>query len=249
MTVSPNRDPRWTEDLQALLFGIHEPRRRDGADERRRRRRRRAGDARATATSRGAPAADEKVDLVLWHWQDSRLQTQQEVQEARDRTFSYLAEYRVEPKKFIRLADEDVRTVTVAPKERWAIGIDDREYELMGNLDGRRFQDVYAIDLTTGERKLAGKRLRWFNGAVARRRVVPLLRGRRLPRLFAGDRAGARTSRRACRCPSSTPKTITTSSSRRPASIGWASDSKSVLLHDNWDVWQVPCRRRRRPST
>ena len=22
--------------------------------------------------------------------------------------------------------------------------------------------------------------------------------------------------------------------------IGWASDSKSVLLHDNWDVWQVP---------
>ena len=28
---------------------------------------------------------------------------------------------------------------------------------------------------------------------------------------------------------------------RPPAGvIGWASDSKSVLLHDNWNVWQVP---------
>ena len=29
MTISPNRTPRWTEDLQALTFGIHMPRPRD----------------------------------------------------------------------------------------------------------------------------------------------------------------------------------------------------------------------------
>ena len=33
----------------------------------------------------------------------------------------------------------------------------------MGNLDGRRFQRL-AINLETGERKLAAKRVRWFNG-------------------------------------------------------------------------------------
>ena len=50
-----------------------------------------------------------------------------------------------------------MRTVNVAPKDRWAIGFDDREYELMGNLDGRRFQDVYVIDMKTGQRKPRGQ--------------------------------------------------------------------------------------------
>ena len=57
--------------------------------------------------------SDEKVDLVLWHYKDPRLQTQQEVQEARDRTYNYVAEYRVQSKKFIRLADDAMRNVTV----------------------------------------------------------------------------------------------------------------------------------------
>ena len=133
-----------------LIFGIHDPRPRDAAtagtrdaddqpatrDTRRR--------TRARPTRAGANSQDEKVDLVLWHWQDTRLQSQQEVQEAGDRTFSYLAEYRVQPKKFIRLADDEMRTVNVAPKQ--SVGrsaSDDREYELLGNLDGHRFQDVY----------------------------------------------------------------------------------------------------------
>src|SRR5690606_33484790 len=82
----------------------------------------------------GAPDPQERVDLVLWHWKDSRLQSMQQVQENRDRTFSYLAQYRLDSKKFIRLADDELRTVNVAPKARWAIGFDDREYELFGNL-------------------------------------------------------------------------------------------------------------------
>ena len=45
-----------------------------------------------------------------------------------------------------RLADEEMRTVTVTRGDRWAIGMDDREYELAGNLNGQRFQDVYAVD-------------------------------------------------------------------------------------------------------
>jgi len=36
--------------------------------------------------------ADEKVDLVIWHWQDKRLQSQQQVQETLDRNFYFLEE-------------------------------------------------------------------------------------------------------------------------------------------------------------
>ena len=234
LSVSPNRDPLWTDDLEALFFGLYEPRHKDGADDtsdRWRTRRRRPGRKRARTPSAAAtPAADDKVDLVLWHYKDPRLQTQQEVQEARDRAYNYVAVYRVQPKKFIRLADDGDAERDGESRSRAAgrFGTDDREYELMGSLDGRRHEDVFAIDLTTGARKLAVRHLRYFSGAVAGRLEVPLLRERRLPRLFARDRAGQEHHRRGCRSRSSTSKTITTTSSRRSTpSAGPATTARS----------------------
>jgi len=61
----------------------------------------------------------------------------------------------VKEKKFIRLADEQVKQVAAAPKQHWAIGFDNKEYELIGNLDGRRYQDIYVFDLKSGTHKLA----------------------------------------------------------------------------------------------
>ena len=191
MSISPNRDPLWTDDLEALLFGLYEPRHKDDVD------------TTADAPADGAPApadasanadaagSDEKVDLVLWHYKDPRLQTQQEVQEARDRAYNYVAEYRVQAKKFIRLADESMRNVTLSPKQsRWGFGSDDREYELMGSLDGRRHEDVFAIDLTTGAAQDGHPARPLFHRPVAGRIEAALLRERRLPRVFAGDRPG-----------------------------------------------------------
>ena len=244
MSISPNRNPQWTDDLQALTFGIHIPRKRDGAAD--------AAETDQAATTRdedeaGRPAtpaatnanADEKVDLVLWHWLDRRLQTQQEVQEAGDRSFSYLAEYRVQPKTFIRLADEDVRTVSLAPKQRFAIGQDDREYELLGNLDGRRFQDIYVIDMATGTRRLALKRARWYNG--------PSPDGKSFLYYEDGNyHVYSMESGQTRNITAAAPISFVDSENdhnvvKPPAgSIGWTRDSASVLLTDNWDIWQVP---------
>src|SRR4029453_788547 len=68
-------------------------------------------------------------------------------------------------KKLIRRADDAMRNVTVSTKQsRWGFGTDDREYELMGSLDGRRHEDVFAIDLETGARKMIIPHLRYFSG-------------------------------------------------------------------------------------
>ena len=151
--ISGNRAATWNEKIDAFVFGIHEPRKRTtpatpGTTST-------TDSAEPPATPPTGPAApaedpDEKVDLVLWHWKDPRLQSQQQVQESSDRTFSYTSMYHVGSKKFVRLADDELRTVTLAPKHKFAVGYDDREYELMGNLDGRRFRDVYVIDPATG---------------------------------------------------------------------------------------------------
>jgi dipeptidyl aminopeptidase/acylaminoacyl peptidase len=241
MTISGNRDPQWTEDLQALLFGIHVPRPRDGAaPEREGEEETREGDERPADRPNAAEAtADEKVDLVLWHWRDPRLQSQQEVQESRDRAFSYLAEYRLDSKTFIRLADDEVRDVNVAPKQRWAVGFDDGEYELYGNLDGRRYRDVHVVDMRTGERRLAVKRARWYNGVSPDGESFLAYDD---GHYYVHPMAGGEPRNITVNAPASFVDTEDDHNVVKPPTgvIGWASDSKSVLLHDNWDIWQVP---------
>lgn len=241
LSISPDRAPQWTDDLQALIFGLHEPRPKDGsatdeespADSP-------AADAQAGRGRADAPSADDKVDLVLWHYKDPRLQTQQEVQEARDRAYNYAALYRVQPKKFVRLADDEMRNVTVNPKQsKWAYGTDDREYELMGSLDGRRHEDLYAIDLETGARKLAVKHLRYFSGASPDgARILYYLDGdyhvyslatgqdRNITQGLAVSFVDVEDDHNNVKPPIN--------------AVGWASDNKTVLLTDAWDIWKVP---------
>ncbi len=215
--ISGNRAATWNEKMDAFVFGIREPRKRttpapapgatppaEGEEA-----------PAAPATPAGATDADEKVDLVLWHWKDSRLQSQQQVQEGADRNYTYLSMYHVGPQKFVRLADDDMRNVSLAPKEKFAIGFDEREYELMGNMDGRRFRDVYVVDPATGERKLALKRARWSTTAPRRTASRSSITRTATSSSTTWPPARRRTSPWACRPRSSTPRTTTTSSSRR----------------------------------
>lgn len=242
LSISPNRAPLWTDDLQAILFGLYEPRPRDGA----------ATDE-AEGAPDGAPAApaadaanpplnDDKVDLVLWHYKDPRLQTQQEVQEARDRAYNYVAEYRVQAKKFLRLADDTMRNVTVSTKQsRWGFGSDDREYELMGSLDGRRHEDVFAIDLETGARKMIIPQLRYFSGASPDGNQI-LYYTEADGQYHVYTLATGRDRNITQGLPVSFVDVEDDHNNVKPPinAIGWASDSKSVLLSDAWDVWKVP---------
>jgi dipeptidyl aminopeptidase/acylaminoacyl peptidase len=242
MTISGNRAPQWTDSLDALVFGIHEPRKRDtpagpqgaaGAAAE-------GGDAPAQGPpAAAAPDAEERVDLVLWHWKDSRLQSQQQVQESADRTFSYLAQYRVGAQKFIRLADDEVRSVSLAPKHQYAIGFDDREYELMGNLNGQRFRDVYAIDMATGERRLAIKRARWYNGVSPDGQSILFYDNGHfhLQSLKTGQSRNL-TERAPIRFVNVENDTNVVDPPTQV--VGWAKDGKSVLINDLWDIWRVP---------
>jgi len=240
-SVSPDREPQWTDDLQAIFFGLREPHKKDAApgddetgDDLP------AGEPPAPDAAATATTPDDKVDLVLWHYKDPRLQTQQEVQEARDRAFNYVAEYRVQAKKFIQLASDEMRTVNVNPRQSgWAIGEDDREYELIGSLDGRRYEDIYAIDLKSGTRQLALKHLRYIFGASPD--------GSKFLYYENGDYhvyslATGQDRNITQRLPVSFVDVEDDHNNVKPPvqAIGWASDNKTVLLSDAWDVWSVP---------
>ena len=191
-------------------------------------------------TPRTPPIADEKVDLVLWHWQDKRLQSQQEVQEAA-RPLVQL------PGRVPRAAEEvhPARRRGRAHGERraeGAMGDRHRRPRVRAHGQPRRPALPGRLRRSTWRPASASSRSSACAGSTARRPTASRSSTTRTAtttstRWRPGRRA---TSPRACRRRSSTPKTTTTSSSRRPASIGWTSDSASVLLTDNWDIWQVP---------
>jgi fermentation-respiration switch protein FrsA (DUF1100 family) len=235
MTISMNRTPTWTEDLAAIIIGISKPKTKTDEEAK-------PADKPTEGAEPEKPAADdtdEKPDLVLWHWLDKRLQSQQQVQEQGDKSYSYVSVYRIAEKKFVRLADDDLRDVIASPKGRWAVGQDLREYELMSNLDGRRYQDIYAIDMQTGARKLALKKVRWFNGlSPDGDRFLYYEDGQ----YFVYDVASGQAANITKTVPASFVNTNDDHNVVKPPvpPIGWTKDGASVLLSDGWDVWNVP---------
>jgi dienelactone hydrolase len=234
MTVSPSRTPSWTKDLNAILFGIHMPKKKDPSQADR------SGQAGGNNGSGTNDAAnDDKVNLVIWNYKDPRLQSQQIVQENQDKNFSFLAEYRPAEKKFIRLADETVRDVTPAPEQKWAVGRSISEYELMSNLDGRNYADVYAINLETGERKVAVKKSRWtYEASPTGTHFAYYVDGQYwVYNMTTGEATNITKN-----VPTSFINTEDDHNIDRPPVpfVSWARDGHSVILSDNWDLWQVP---------
>jgi dienelactone hydrolase len=248
MTISPNRTPVWTEDLGGILFGIHKlkkkqekPAAKDEANK----------NAQAPKAGKDGPKppdkpgpvagapAQNKPDLVVWHWADDRLQSQQQVQAGSDKNFSYLAIYRPAQKKFLRLASEPLRQVTAAPKQRWAIGLDTRSYDRMSTLDGRRYQDVYVIDLQTGERRQALTKNRWYFG--------PSPDGSHFlfyddGHFFTHEMATGKNYNVTIDTSASFVNAEDDHNIAKPPTrtMGWSKDGAFVVLSDNWDVWKVP---------
>ncbi|MGQ0766977.1 MAG: alpha/beta hydrolase family protein [Gemmatimonadota bacterium] len=243
MRVSPDRAARWASDFSALFFGIAD--RKTAPDPKNPR-----PDVRPVAGTPGAmqrPAGagmpdDELPTLVIWHGKgDARLQSQQQVQENQDKQHNWLSTWRVAEKRFIRIAVDTTRDVQLAPRERFAIASDRRNYERRDNIDGGQRRDIYVVDLRTGDRKLARRKQQFL--------FVPSPDGTRALYYDDGhfhvhDFAAGASSNISASAPVSFVNVEDDHNIDRPPvnPLGWASDNAHVLLFDGWDVWKAPVR-------
>jgi dienelactone hydrolase len=238
--LASERAPRYSRDMNAVFFGIREASRTAA---------RPGGMIQPGAPGMGgsvnqtpAPANDSLPSLILWHHADTRLQSQQIVQENADRNFNYLSSFRFDDNRFIRLADDALRNITLTNGERYAYGIDTDAYQHRASYSGRNFQDVYAIDLRTGERRLLmkerpatamvgspdGRRVlywgtdsNWWTLDLATGDTINITRG--APVSFVNENSDHNNL-----FPPPAPQ------------YGWSTDGNFVLLSDGWDVWRVP---------
>ncbi len=231
MTISPNRPPSWTKDLTRIDFGIHQAAMKQGKQPKD-----------TSGTDEAAPSGKpgEKPDLVIWHWEDPRLQSVQQVRRRSDENQNYLSVFHVDNKRFVRLADEAVSVVIAPEKGRFAIGYDNEPYELLGSLSGVNYRDIYKIDLQTAEKSMILEQHRiaagnpvspdgnymvyfeeghYFVYHLETDEIINVTEN--IPTSFVNKRNDVNVEY---------PPT---------ASWGWTSDSRSLILTDNYDVWRV----------
>ena len=237
MQIAQQRAPFWNDDRSSLFFGLNEAEATMNEEDR--------PNVNPVAGVPGAmqrPAPtlddDDLPTLVLWHGNDDRLQSRQQVQENADRRFSYLAAFHTETGGVVRLATEAMRDVRLAAGQQYALGFDNSAYALRDGIDGGGRDDVYAIDVSTGEARPMLSAFRWQvflspDGAQA---------------LYYDDSdyhvydfADARHTNISASAPVSFVDVEDDHNVENPpiGPVGWTSDSESVLLTDEWDVWQI----------
>lgn len=199
----------------------------------------------STKTTVAAKPDDaEKPEVTVWHWQDKRLQSRQQVQETQDKNQNYLSMYDVAAKKFIQLADSTVKNVAAAPKQLFGLGTDNSNYELESSLDGQNYVDLYLVDLKTGKRD-----------KIREKHYLPSFWASPQPspdgtkflywegtHYFLYDMLN-KTSRNLTQDIKTSFVDVEDDHNQKTPPygiIGWSSDSKAVLLNDGWDIWQVP---------
>ncbi len=248
MAVSPDRGPTWSKDRRTVYFGMRPapvapprgPERGNDLQSLIKPQAPGMGGAQNQPTT-GANSDEDLPSLILWHWKDPRLQSQQIVQEAADKRFSYLAEYRIGSDRVIRLADDSVRQVSIAPHDAFAYALNDAPYQHEESIHGRAFRDLYTIDLRTGVRServkhvitrafpsADGTRLMYW-GMDANWHVLDMATGAErnitqgLPVTFRNVEDDHNNLVQP-------PEPV----------IGWSTDGAWVLLSDGWDIWKVP---------
>lgn len=184
-----------------------------------------------------ASATDSLPSLQLWHTADVRLVPMQALRRTADARRTLLAVWHVDSNRVVQAGSSLDEDASVLPGFRHAVERVSAPYA-WGTRFGRRYHDVYAVDLTSGERRRVLEKVRYSWTSPGGRFVVSfdgtdywsddLARGRRV-NLTGGLPAVFRDT---------TYDTPTDLPPPHPFG-GFLAGDRGVLLQDQFDVWRV----------
>ena len=185
---------------------------------------------------------EDRVTVDIWNWKDPYLQPMQLVQADDERKRTYAAAVHLNGGRVVQLGTTDIPTVRFAAESdaTHSLGVTDMPYRQLLSWDGR-YNDLYAIDLASGEHRPiaekvgrfaraaispAGKYAAWWNGADRQWKVA---------RLGGGEPLTASAA---------VPHPVWNELDDHPqdpppyGSAGWTADDGAFLFYDRFDVWR-----------
>ncbi|MFT4538896.1 MAG: dipeptidyl aminopeptidase/acylaminoacyl peptidase [Planctomycetota bacterium] len=184
----------------------------------------------------------ETVVVDVWNWRDSRLQPQQLVELEEDRKRSYLAVWQRDANRLVQLGSERVPDVRVPRKGECAraLGTSNLPYERSRSWDVPGYQDVWAIEVDSGQARqlLTRQRGRYqmspggayvygWDGAARSWLTVDASGGR--PKHISAGLPHAIDDHR-----HDTPQVT-----RSYGSAGWTDGDERFVIYDRYDLWSL----------
>lgn len=210
--IEENQALIWSEDLSLIFCGIKEQ------------------------EKKPEKSKEALPNVNIWHWKDEKIQSLQKSRFKYDLNFTYRSAYYFKEKKFIQLADENMRTITLTRDGKWGVGRDDKPY--LSDVETRR-ADYYAIDTATGKRQLIIKGIRQTLGVSPHSRQFLYLQNKHI---WVYDfEKGTKTN-----LSSEAPVVFVDEEDDHPDEkpifglAGWTKDSKAVIINHKYDLWLLP---------
>lgn len=255
--ISENSSPLWSKDLTTLFFGISKL---EKSEEAQKAAKKIDKDSTNTAIiankdsiASKAPSAKpavaavnkkdlEKPDMIIWNWQDKRLQSAQKTQLMRDKNYAAMSAWNIKSNKFTSLADSTIKSIALAPNQQIGYAIDFTPYEYNANLDGQSYGDIYIVDVASGNKKLAIEKLylnalRGLNFSPNSQYLLYYQDGH----YYTLDLNTLTKVKVTNNIPASFVDSYDDHNVINVATgnYGWTADSKYILLKDNFDLWKV----------
>lgn len=185
---------------------------------------------------------EERVEVEVWNYQDPLLYTQQEAREKALKENNYLACYHVDGHRVVPIGLPDHPEVILSNEGdgRFALALDARPYQPQMVWEGSEFNDVYVVDIESGQATTVARRVEnkpvfspqgkylywyqdadtaWYIHALADQKTFALTNNR-YGRFY--DEFNDRPDHPA-------PSGI----------MGWSENDQSFYLYDHFDIWRA----------
>jgi dipeptidyl aminopeptidase/acylaminoacyl peptidase len=221
MRIADYRRPSWSRAGHVVYFGL--------------RKREPVADA--------IKKSDEKVsDVEIWHTNDVRMFAQQKVQEQRDLRSTLLTAWRVADGKVVQIGTDLNEQALALEGGRYATETDTKPYG-WGHKFGRDDEDIYVVDLTTGERKKILEKVRHYYGANPAGTKLTWSDGKDF---WVVDIASGTRTNLTANLTSTKKADFVDHDDDHPNNVppvifpaGWAKGGDAYLVNDTYDVWRI----------
>jgi dipeptidyl aminopeptidase/acylaminoacyl peptidase len=214
--IVASRAPKWSEDGRTVYVGL----------------------APWDKKIDGKKSDEEPSNVEVWHPKDFDVISAQKLQLARDRDRNALAAWHIEEGRLVPLGTNVKETIQVPRSGARALALDDTPYESEG-MFGRRFADIYKVDLASGERGKVAAKLTppvWFSPGG--KYALNFHDGEFIMYdLAAGTNRGVSKAAGVTFIDTEDDHPV----KNRPSwgVAGWTRNDASVIVYDEFDLWEL----------
>jgi len=210
--TTENRALIWSKDLSRVFCGIKEQ------------------------EKKPEKSKEELPNVDIWHWKDKQIQSVQARRFEYDVNFTYRSVFLLKEKKFLQLADKNMRTISLSQNGRWGVGRDALPY--LSDVETQQ-SDYYLVETSTGESKSIVKGIRRALGISPLNAHFLYLKDKQL---WIYDFEKGTTKNISAEAPVVFVNEEDDHPDEKPpfGLAGWTKDGKSVIVNHKHDLWLLP---------